>query len=109
MVSLEQRVCMLEKLARILSVMDSCQTIKEISLKTGISTSTIQRYLNRRDLLLQLFDYQDDIVSSLFQAIQIWLLRANLHGHHEGGRISQKRHGYSKRKTGKFCGSGTLK
>lgn len=43
MLSASQRIAMLEKLSMILIEMKSCSCIQEISERTGIPASTIQR------------------------------------------------------------------
>lgn len=45
MLGIKQKVVMLEKLSLILVEMKTCRRIQEISERTGIPTSTIQRYL----------------------------------------------------------------
>ena len=50
MLSKKQEEERLEKFIKILDVLPSCESILEISTKTGIPTSTIQRYLNDKTL-----------------------------------------------------------
>ena len=105
MVSNEQRIEMLRKLALILETMKSCESIAEISEKTSIPTSTVQRYLNRKDLLIELLG-NINTTNEVFEQNQIWLKKAYASGHKKGGLVSQERHGYEKGETGRFSGSG---
>lgn len=101
MVSIEQRRIMLEKLSCILKKMRECRSIDEISRCTGIPSSTIQRYLNREDLLAELFC--DGVVceATTFY-IKSWLARAKKEGVSRGGKQSQKRYSYQRKKNGQF-------
>lgn len=106
MLGVKQRIIMLEKLSFILVEMKSCKRICEISEKTGIPTSTIQRYLQRDDLLLCLFDYDMKVCSAFRLQIDIWLQNAKVAGNQLGGVVTQEKHGYQKEKSGKFSGIG---
>ena len=106
MLGIKQKVVMLEKLSLILVEMKTCRRIQEISEKTGIPTSTIQRYLQRDDLLLCLFDYDTRVCSAFRLQIDIWLKNAKVAGNQLGGVVTQKKHGYQKEKSGKFSGIG---
>lgn len=106
MLGVKQRIIMLEKLSLILVEMKNCKRICEISEKTGIPTSTIQRYLQRDDLLLCLFDYDTRVCSAFRLQIDIWLKNAKVAGNQLGGVVTQEKHGYQKEKSGKFSGIG---
>ena len=106
MLGVKQRIIMLEKLSLILVEMKSCKRICEISEKTGIPTSTSQRYLKRDDLLLCLFDYDMKVCSAFRLQIDIWLQNAKVAGNQLGGVVTQEKHGYQKEKSGKFSGIG---
>ena len=106
MLGIKQKVVMLEKLSLILVEMKTCRRIQEISERTGIPTSTIQRYLQRDDLLLCLFDYDKKVCSAFRVQIDLWLQNAKNTGNQLGGVVTQKKHGYQKLKSGKFNGVG---
>lgn len=107
MVSNEQRAKMLMRLRVILDVIHSCRNIAEVSKKTDISTSVIQRYLNNKEMLMELFG-DTKMAEACYEKNQLWLREAKMVGNRNGGVISQKKHGYAKVKGGKFNGSGTL-
>ena len=104
MVSIKQRIKMLDNLSIILKEMKTCSSIQEISTSTKIPTSTIQRYLNREDLLLQLLEYDVEYCRKIREQIEIWLRISKQKGNQQGGLTSQKRYGYQKKKSGKFNG-----
>ncbi len=104
MVSIKQRIKMLDNLSIILNQMKICTSIQEISDNTKIPTSTIQRYLNRKDLLLQLLEYNLEHCQQMREQIEIWLNNSKQIGHQQGGLTTQKRYGYQKLKSGKFNG-----
>lgn len=100
MISDEQRIAMLNKMSKILSVLPECSSIGEVSNATGIPTSTIQRYLNRKDLLEEVIG--ETLCEEFFPKIQEWLANAKMNGLINGGKVSQERHGYLKDEIGKF-------
>ncbi len=104
-VSDEQKIKMLKKLSAMLAAMKGCQSIQEISNCTAIPTSTIQRYLNKKDLLLELVSYNQDLCDEIFEQNQLWLKRANTLGKQKGGSTTQARYGFEKKEFGKFNGS----
>ncbi len=104
-VSDEQKINMLKKLSAILVALKDCQNIQEISNCTTIPTSTIQRYLNKKDLLLELVNYDQDFCEEIFEQNQLWLKRANTLGKQKGGSTTQARYGFEKKEFGKFNGS----
>lgn len=106
MLGVKQKIVMLEKLSLILVEMKTCRRIQEISVRTGIPTSTIQRYLQRDDLLLCLLDYDTRVCSAFRLQIDIWLKNAKVAGNQLGGVVTQNKHGYQKEKSGKFSGIG---
>lgn len=106
MLGIQQKMKILENLSAILIEMKSCKRIREISERTGISTSTIQRYLQRDDLLLCLFDYDTKVCFAFRVQIDLWLQNAKNTGNQLGGVVTQKKHGYQKLKSGKFNGVG---
>ena len=108
MVSKEQKIKMLNNLSEIIKVLPTSSNINEIHQQTGISTSTIQRYLNRKDLLLDLIG-DDTICEEIFQVHQEWLKSAKKEGLQKGGRVSQERYGYLKEEDGKFRGNKNVK
>ena len=106
MLSVSQRIAMLEKLSMILIEMKSCSCIQEISERTGIPASTIQRYLQREDLLLILFEYNTSVCAAFRLQINLWLKNAKETGNQLGGEVTQKKYGYQKVKSGNFNGIG---
>ncbi|MBQ8131061.1 MAG: hypothetical protein IJ193_01055 [Bacilli bacterium] len=109
MVSNAQKREMLEKLSTILREMQTCTNIPEISEKTGIPTSTIQRYLNRPDYFMELSDaglLSRENVPKALEFTRDWLTTAKQNGLQKGGQTSQEKHGFSKGEGGHFKGSG---
>lgn len=112
MISNEQRIERLKKLSNILKVMPECSSIGEISEKTKIPTSTIQRYLNNKKLFVELFLEEEKIDSnfengiSVYEQVQSFLKDSKKAGLSKGGIKSQQLYGYSKDEDGKFQGKG---
>ncbi len=109
MVSRAQRIEILEKLSTILREMKTCSNINEISERTGIPTSTIQRYLNRPDYFQELSSnglLKPEDVPKALEFTKEWLVKAKQEGLKKGGTTSQERHGYAKGEGGHFRGSG---
>lgn len=104
MISEEQKTTMLKKLKDILSVMNNTGSIKEISDLTKIPTSTIQRYLNRKDLLLELLN-DDVLCEKVFKNNQEWLKKSKEEGLKRGGENSQINNYYIKDELGRFNGN----
>lgn len=121
MVSEKQRIEMLRKLSSILMVLNSCHNIDEITRKTGIPSSTVQRYLNRKDLLFGLLKDEGlfettfqksqtaipntyQFVEQTFEQNKEWLQNSKKEGLSRGGLESQRKYGYSKNEVGKFNG-----
>ena len=73
--SKEQEIEMLKKTALILSLLPITDSIKEISKKTGIPTSTIQRYLNNEELIKEVLKITNskDSYEELSIRIKEWL------------------------------------
>ena len=101
MLSRVQEIERLNKIANIMLVMEHTNNINEISKLTGISTSSIQRYLNDDELLKEAGLENEDIAN-----IKQWLKNAKRDGLSRGGKISQKKYGdsYSRLNDGKFSG-----
>lgn len=106
--SKDQEVEMLKKTAQILSVLPITNSIKEISEKTGISTSTIQRYLNNEELIKEVLKITkiSESYEELSLRIKEWLKKSKKEGHKRGGANSQSLHSFSKDDEGKFLGTG---
>ena len=104
--SVEQEIKMLKNLSDILKLLPTTKSIKEISEKTGIPTSTIQRYLNSKELIIKLLEQEKiENYGKIFETIQTWLHQAKVEGNKKGGLISQEKHSYSKNETGQFNGN----
>ena len=101
MLSRKQEIERLNKIANIMLVMEHTNNISEISRLTGISTSSIQRYLNNYELLREAGLKDEDILN-----IKEWLSNAKRNGLSRGGKTSQKKYGdsYSRLNDGKFSG-----
>lgn len=112
MLSKKQEEERLEKFIKILDVLPNCESILEISTKTGIPTSTIQRYLNDKTLFnmyttkeeLSFFNLEK--ADKIYENVQIFLALSKRKGQKKGGIHSQKLNSYSKDENGKFIGSG---
>ena len=109
MVNELQKIEILRKLMVILKELSTSKNIKEISEKTNIPTSTIQRYLNREDYFNELIKYnlmkQDD-VEKIQVIVEKWLRQAKQNGLKDGGKKSQAMFGYAKADNGTFIGRG---
>lgn len=97
----EQVLERLNKVKNILNVVFESNSIKEVSNKTQISASSIQRYLNNEDLLREAGADDKDILR-----IKKWLLTAKLNGLSRGGKKTQSIYGnsYTRIEDGKFSG-----
>lgn len=110
MLSEDQKFEQLRKLFLILEALPSCENIGEISEKTNIPTSTIQRYLNDESKFIDLYAQESDEVSKLakaqltYEKVQAYLKKAKANGHSKGGKNSQLLHGYDKDEQGRFKG-----
>lgn len=105
--SKEQEIEMLEKLSKILKLLPHSRSIKEISEQTNIPTSTIQRYLNKKELIVELLELNNNYEkqNEATNYIQNWLNQSKNEGHKRGGLISQEKYGYIKAESGKFSGN----
>lgn len=109
MLSDEQREERLKKMEQILEHMYTCRSIDQISASTGIPTSTIQRYLNKPELYMELVErgfIKRENLKSTLEFTKGWLQNSKRIGTIRGGETSQRNHGYVKDKKGKFRGSG---
>lgn len=105
MINAELHLRMLEKMSQILEALPTSKNINEISQKTNIPTSTIQRYLSREDLILTLTNYDLKLTTEIMQKNKEWLQRAKKEGTQKGGKISQEMYHFSKDESGKFNGN----
>lgn len=99
MISDEQLRIRIERVKKELEAIKMCKNIREISEMTGIPTSTIQRDLNNKKLIVSLTDEE------LFEHLKEWLKIAKQFGTVNGGKNSQELHGYEKDSDGHFKGS----
>lgn len=106
--SKEQEIEMLKKTALILSLLPITNSIKVISEKTDIPTSTIQRYLNNEELIKEVLKITNskDSYEELSIKIEEWVKNSKKAGNRRGGKTSQSLHSFSKDEEGKFLGSG---
>ena len=105
MINAEQHLKMLEKLSNILKALPDSKNINEVSKKTNIPTSTIQRYLNREYLILTLTNYDRKLTTEILEKNREWLKNAKKEGNQKGGVISQAMYQFSKDESGKFNGN----
>lgn len=105
--SKEQEIEMLEKLSKILRELPTAKSIKDISQKTNIPTSTVQRYLNKKDLITEFLEVNksNENYEQINEEIKEKLSTYKSEGHRRGGQISQEKYGYSKGEAGKFTGN----
>lgn len=105
--SKEQEIEMLEKLSKILRELPTAKSIKDISQKTNIPTSTVQRYLNKKDLITEFLEVNksNENYEQINEEIKGKLSTYKSEGHRRGGQISQEKYGYSKGEAGKFTGN----
>ncbi len=107
MLSKAQKLEILEKMYQILKRMNDSTSISEISTKTKIPKSTIQRYLNKEEyyeFLVEehILDYEK--ANKLMTSAREWLESSKKNGLKKGGKNTQLIHGYTKKKDGKFSG-----
>lgn len=108
--SKEQEIRMLKDLTTIIELLPTTNSIKEISEITEIPTSTIQRYLNKKELIIKILEKEKfEDYYGLFEYIDNWLKNSKIEGNRKGGVISQERHSYSKDEVGKFTGNNRKK
>lgn len=81
-----------------LDVMVECSSIKEISEKTNIPRSTVQRDLNNKDLIVSLSNEE------VYEKIQEWLKKSKELGLSKGGTTSQNKYTYERDELGHFKG-----
>lgn len=105
MISAEQHLKMLEKMSAILKALPDSKNINEVSEKTNIPTSTIQRYLNREDLILAVTEYDVKLTAEILEKNREWLNNAKKDGNKKGGILSQTMYQFSKDESGKFNGN----
>lgn len=107
MLSEQQIIEIMSKMSTILRATKSCKSIGEISKQTGLPTSTIQRYLNKKEyyeLLVENGALKRENLDKAMEATKKWLQDSKQAGLKSGGLTTQKRHGYTKRLDGKFNG-----
>lgn len=107
MTSNEQRIEILKRMSSILNSLQTCKNIREIKEKTGISSSTIQRYLNKKEYYMELLEeglLKEKNIEIAMNYSKQWLNRAKREGLKNGGVSSQRKYGYTKNETGQFNG-----
>lgn len=107
MLSKAQKLKMIENLIKVLRELPTSNSIKEISEKTNIPTSNIQRYLNDEKLIEEaLNEMKEGNYKEWLLVIRKWLENSKKSGNRRGGRNSQTLHSFLKDEDGKFLGSG---
>ena len=101
MISEEQLYEKIKRIKLLLSEINNSKNIKELSEKTRIPKSSVQRYLNDYDFLIS----NDLCTIDDLKTIRNWLKIAKNEGVSRGGKISQTRHGYEKNEKGEFTGN----
>lgn len=99
MLSNEQVIERMKKVRSILDELNNSSSIKEISEKTKIPTSTIQRYLNNNKLLKECGLTDNDIAN-----INTWLSNSKKSGLSKGGKNSQEKYTYNRDNSGHYTG-----
>ena len=101
MISKSQEIERLNKVKEIIKVIWTSNSIKEISIKTKIPTSTIQRYLNNNSLLKEAGLFENDILR-----IKKWLIESKIKGLSKGGKTTQDKYkdSYTRIENGKYSG-----
>lgn len=91
---LEQRLRMLDRLATILEYLPTSKSIRDISIKTNIPTSTIQVYLQNDKLISELLglDINSDEYKQFKSTIQTWLDKAKKEGPKYGNKVLNERY-----------------
>lgn len=98
MISKEQEFAMLERLKLIIGNFQKYNNITELSKDIGISTSTIQRDLNKKKEIVELIGEEG------YYVVEAWLLKAKLDGLSKGGKNSQEKYNYDKDEVGHYRG-----
>jgi len=91
-------IIILERIRKEISLINECNSISELSNKTGIPTSTIQRDLNDYNRVVEIFG------KDVFDEIQNWLKTSKKIGLSNGGKKSQQLYNYEKDELGHFKG-----
>lgn len=92
----EQEIEMLKKLTIILKEMPTSKSIRDISEKTGISTSTIQKYLNKKEYIIKFLETTESskTYGELSDEIKEWLQTAKKEGPYKGINTLKEQGGY---------------
>lgn len=95
----EQRLEMLNKLSIILEQLPTSNSIRDISKKTNIPTSTIQNYLHNNKLISELLGIEIDSkeYKDFISTLQKWLSKAKKEGPIYGNKVLQERYGNRRR------------
>ena len=90
----EQRLIMLDKLSIILAYLPTSNSIRDISIKTNIPTSTIQSYLHNDKLISELLGLNttSDEYKEFISTIQAWLDNAKKEGPIYGNKVLNERY-----------------
>ena len=90
----EQRLKMLDRLSLILKHLPTSNSIRDISIKTNIPTSTIQSYLHNDKLISELLDLDtlSDEYKEFISTIKAWLDKAKKEGPRYGKEVLEKRY-----------------
>ena len=90
----EHRLKMLDKLSIILKQIPTSKSIRDISIKTNIPTSTIQEYLHNDKLISELLglDINCDEYKEFTSTIKSWLDRAKKEGPIYGNKVLDNRY-----------------
>lgn len=109
--SRDQELKMLKNTALILSLLPFTSSIGEISERTDIKSSTIQRYLNNEDLIKRVLEItkSSESYEDISVRIKEWLSNSKKNGNQRGGLKSQSLYSFSKDNEGRFLGSGKLR
>lgn len=92
----EQEIEMLKRLSLILKELQNSKTIRDISEKTGIPTSTIQKYLNKKEYIEKFLETTKSTKTyeEVSENIKAWLVQAKLEGPIKGITVLKKQGRY---------------
>ena len=99
MLNKNQYIEILNRIKKEIENINKANSIGELSKLTNIPRSTIQRDLNKRDIIVSIAGVET------FEFIQEWLESSKKRGLSQGGKNSQANHGYIKDEKGHFKGS----
>lgn len=94
MLNFEQRIKMLDRLSLILEYLPVSNSIRDISIKTNIPTSTIQVYLHNNKLISELLgiDIKSCEYEEFRRVVDLWLVKAKKEGPKYGNQVLNRKY-----------------